>query len=270
MNQRQRIKYLIKELDPQYVNSKDARNVLRALMNVRMPEPVSPEFLRIQDEFLYQESLEKGIVSWREIPTLAQQYGLYGEFSDKISLWQGDITRLFIDAIVNAANSQMLGCFAPCHGCIDNAIHTSAGLQLRQACYEYMLQKRQENPFYEEPTGKAFVTKGYNLPAQYVIHTVGPIVYSDLQEQHLKELESCYRETILAAKAKGIRSMAFCCISTGEFHFPHEEAAKIALRVVLQELVQDPDSFDRIVFNVYKNIDLRGYESLCRERFLSE
>ena len=174
----------------------------------------------------------------------------------RIVLWQGNITRLNADAIVNAANSALLGCFIPCHRCIDNAIHSAAGLQLRAACEE--LIKRQGHP---EPTGAAKITAGYNLPARHVLHTVGPIVHGALTEEHRQLLASCYRSCLTLAAKNELKSVAFCCISTGEFHFPNDAAAEIAVREV-RDFLTMPSSIERVVFNVFKDADLHIYERL--------
>lgn len=224
------------------------RELLRALMNVRPPRPLSEEFLRIQDALLSAEREARGVVDVMTLPAVP---------SDAcIVLWQGDITCLNADAIVNAANSALLGCFIPCHRCIDNAIHSAAGLQLRAACEELM--KRQGHP---EPTGAAKITAGYNLPARHVLHTVGPIVHGALTEEHRALLASCYRSCLALATKNGLKSVAFCCISTGEFHFPNEAAAEIAVREVRAFLAENT-SVERVVFNVFKDADLHIYERL--------
>lgn len=272
MNQEERLNYLINYLCEDTVLYKDMEvekeekhAILRSLMNIRMPKPVSNEFLRIQDDFLIQESIEKGIVAGSELPTINDKYGFTNEYSDIISLWQGDITRLKVDAIINAANSSMLGCFVPCHKCIDNAIHSAAGIELREECYLYMEKQKRINQYYEEPTGRAVVTSAYNLPCNYVIHTVGPIVRDYLTESHREELKSCYESCMQAAIDNGIRTIAFCCISTGEYRFPNEEAAKIAYEAIKNFLTIHRQNFDRIIFNVYKDIDLKIYENLLLE-----
>jgi len=177
-------------------------------------------------------------------------------------LWQGDITKLEVGAIVNAANSQMLGCFVPCHKCIDNVIHSAAGIELREECNHYMNLKKEKDRFYEEPTGSAVVTNGYNLPCKYVIHTVGPIVHSKLTDDLKDDLYNCYHSCLQAAIDHGIRTIAFCCISTGEFRFPNEEAAKIALKSIQEFLDFNAEKIDRIVFNVFKDVDFKIYKSL--------
>ena len=227
---------------------KAQRDLLRALMNVRPPRPLSEEFLRMQDALLSAEREARGVVDVMTLPAVPSDA--------RIVLWQGDITRLNADAIVNAANSALLGCFIPCHRCIDNAIHSAAGLQLRAACEELM--KRQGHP---EPTGAAKITAGYNLPARHVLHTVGPIVHGTLTEEHRQLLASCYRSCLTLAAKNGLKSVAFCCISTGEFHFPNDAAAEIAVREVRAFLAENT-SVERVVFNVFKDADLHIYERL--------
>ena len=225
---------------------KAQRELLRALMNVRPPRPLSEEFLRMQDALLSAERESRGVVDVMTLPAVPSDA--------RIVLWQGDITRLNADAIVNAANSALLGCFIPCHCCIDNAIHSAAGLQLRAACAALM--ERQGHP---EETGTAKLTAGYNLPARHVLHTVGPIVSGALTEKHRQLLASCYRSCLALAAKNGLKSVAFCCISTGEFHFPNEAAAEIAVREVRTFLAENT-SVERVVFNVFKDADLHIYE----------
>ena len=172
-----------------------------------------------------------------------------------IYLWQGDITTLAADAIVNAANSQMLGCFVPCHGCIDNAIHTYAGVQLRTECASIMAGQE------AEPTGSAKITKAYNLPCRYVLHTVGPIIYGSVTETDRKLLADCYRSCLELASAYGLRSVAFCCISTGEFHFPNRLAAEIAIKTVGEWQKENPGQME-VIFNVFKDNDYKIYQQL--------
>lgn len=267
--QESRLDYLLekfKEDSVQYRNLeaegsyREKRMTLRALMNIRMPGIMEKDVIQIQDEFLMEEAKEKGIVSLYDIPTVKEQYGSSHPFAHKISVWQGDITRLQAGAIVNAANSQMLGCFVPCHQCIDNAIHSAAGIQLRAECDHYMKSRRiQYGPRYEEPTGQAVLTKGYNLPAEYVIHTVGPIVGNGLNHGLRQDLRHCYENVLKCCVENGIRSVAFCCISTGEFHFPNDEAAGIAVETVTAFLKKYELDFDRIIFNVFKDVDMELY-----------
>ncbi|MDE6615458.1 MAG: protein-ADP-ribose hydrolase [Lachnospiraceae bacterium] len=252
-----------KNLETRSLGIKEKKKVIRSLMNIRMPGHLSNWFLSIQDIYLQNELENKGIVSLDDIPVVEQQYNSKIPHADKISIWQGDITRLRTGAIVNAANSQMLGCFVPCHACIDNAIHSAAGLQLREECNNIMERKRQQNGRqYQEQTGTAVLTKAYNLPCSYVIHTVGPIVYNGLDQKLCQDLCNCYRSVLECCVTNEIKSVAFCCISTGEFHFPNDKAAEIALETVLSFLDIHSNFFDRIVFNVFKDIDREIYENL--------
>ena len=269
MDQEQRLDYIVDALKTDSVLYRDMevrpgdrRRVMRSLMNIRMPKPLPAGFLEIQDEFLREEAREKGILGLEDIPDVQEQYGSSIPFGDRISIWQGDITRLQVDAIVNAANSRMLGCFVPCHGCIDNAIHSAAGLGLREACRRSMDEKRREDPDYEEPVGRAVLTPGFCLPCKYVIHTVGPVVGMRLTEELRQDLRNCYYSCMAAAAERGIRSIAFCCISTGEFHFPNDEAAGIAVDTAAEFLEQRQTAFDRIIFNVFKDVDRKLYEGL--------
>ena len=222
------------------------RRLLRSLMNVRPPMPLGENFLALQDELLSSERKEKSVVDGMELPTTADP---------RIGLWQVDITRLKVDAIVNAANSALLGCFCPCHDCIDNAIHSAAGLQLRDECHQLMQAQG-----HDEPTGSAKITKAYNLPSRYVLHTVGPIVHGALTGADREDLANCYRSCLALAASEGLKSVAFCCISTGEFHFPNEKAAEIAVETVCDFLANGVDM--KVIFNVFKDEDLRIYRSL--------
>lgn len=224
------------------------RRLLRSLMNVRPPMPLQREFLQIQDALLSAEREEKGVVDAASLPEIPGCRG--------ISLWQGDITRLQADAIVNAANDALLGCFCPCHGCIDNAIHSAAGLQLRDECS--MIMTAQGHP---ESTGRAKLTKGYNLPARYVLHTVGPVVRGRLTARDRAELAACYRSCLELAAEYALESVAFCCISTGEFRFPNREAAEIAVKTVT-EFLQRQTSIKKVIFNVFKDTDAEIYRVL--------
>ena len=224
------------------------RELLRALMNVRAPRPLSETFLRLQDELLTAERVQRGTVDAMTLPAASAD--------PRIALWQGDITRLAVDAIVNAANSRLLGCFIPCHRCIDNAIHSAAGLALRAEC-----AARMEQQGHPEKTGSAKITRGYNLPARYVLHTVGPIVRGALTERDKELLASCYRSCLSCAVQHDLKSIAFCCISTGEFHFPNKEAAEIAVHEVRAFLAQN-QTMERVVFNVFKDEDQAIYERL--------
>lgn len=223
------------------------RRFLRSLMNVRQPMPLKEEFLSLQDCLLSAEREEKGVVDVEKLQTTEDA---------RLVLWQGDITKLNADAIVNAANNALLGCFYPCHGCIDNAIHSAAGLQLRDACDRLMKEQG-----HEEPTGSAKITKGYNLPSKYVIHTVGPIVYGNLTAKEEDQLASCYESCLKLAENKGLKSIAFCCISTGEFHFPNDRAAEIAVRTV-KKILPECKNIKKVIFNVFKKEDYEIYRNI--------
>ena len=260
MNQQERCLWLIRALLDEMREYRDTPipalpdrrwRLLRSLMNVRPPMPATDEFLEVQDAFLRQMTAEKGIVDAASLPSCATD--------ERVALWQGDITTLKCDAIVNAANSRMLGCFSPCHGCIDNIIHTMAGVQLRLACDDIM-----QAQVHEEPAGQAKSTPGFNLPAKHVLHTVGPIVYGPLTREHEWLLASCYRSCLELAERNGCRSIAFCCISTGVFMFPNERAAEIAAETV-RKYYEDTGSGIRTVFNVYKDLDYRIYQALLME-----
>ena len=224
----------------------DKRRLLRSLMNVRPPVPASEEFLKVQDAYLQERLAERGVTEPENLTPV--QPGIY--------LWQGDITTLAADAIVNAANSRMLGCFVPCHGCIDNAIHTYAGTQLRMECARIMAGQRKE-----EATGKAKITKAYNLPCRYVLHTVGPIIYGTVTKTDCELLAGCYRSCLELAASYGLQSVAFCCISTGEFHFPNELAAEIAIQTVRTWQQQNSYRIE-VIFNVFKDSDYEIYKRL--------
>lgn len=222
------------------------KRLLRSLMNIRPPKTVSKKFLEVQDTYLQEECTQKGVISLTDISL--EQPGIY--------LWQGDITRLSVDAIVNAANSAMLGCFVPCHGCIDNAIHSAADVELRLECSHIMEKQKTE-----EPTGKAKITKAYNLPCRYVLHTVGPIIYGKVTQQDCGLLSDCYRSCLELAAAYQLKSIAFCCISTGEFHFPNEKAAVIAIQTVQDYQKKNQNGLE-VVFNVFKDSDYKIYKQL--------
>lgn len=222
------------------------RRSLRSLMNLRPPAPLSAEYISLQDELLRAERDEKGIVDVMALPAIDE---------GRIALWQGDITRLSAHAIVNAANSALLGCFQPCHSCIDNAIHSAAGLQLREECNRIM--EAQASP---EPTGTVKVTKAYNLPSRHVFHTVGPIVRGGLHPRDREALAACYSACMGAAAELGLKSIAFCCISTGVFGFPADEAASIAVSTVRRLLPECP-SLSRVVFDVFSDKDRKLYEA---------
>ena len=227
--------------------------VLRSLMNIRIPRKMDDEVLKVQDEYLKLCAEEKEIVELKDIPII----------KDVFSIWQGDITRLKVDTIVNAANSIMLGCWAPMHLCIDNEIHTFAGIQLRYECNEKMQElKKKYGQDFEQPTAVPMLTDAYNLPSKKVIHIVGPIVYGELTKELEKELADCYEKTLDMCLENGLKSVAFCCISTGVFHFPNQRAAEIATATVSTWLKQHPNVMERIIFNVFKDEDRVIYEKI--------
>ena len=217
------------------------KRLLRTLMNIRTPEPISEEFLKVQDEYLSEEVQEKGIVDGKGL--------LPSPVDSRLVLWKGDITALKVDAIVNAANSALLGCFVPCHSCVDNIIHSVSGIQLRLACNNLMKEQG-----HEEPAGKAKITPAFNLPCKYVLHTVGPVVSGRLTETHCAQLAECYHSCLALASGQKLKSVAFCCISTGQFHFPHDRAAEVAVKSV-QEFLDNDTQIERVIFNVYQEED---------------
>ncbi len=271
MTQDERLDYLIARCRDESARYRDLqaprdtagkRRLLRSLMNVRPPRPMNPELLRVQDAYLSERIQENGVVSLSDIPTTEEQGSCHPEAA-RLSLWQGDITRLALDAIVNAANSEMLGCFVPCHTCIDNCIHTFAGVQLRAECDRQMKRLRAEyGPDYEQPTAVPMLTDGYNLPAKHVIHIVGPIVDGRLTAKHEKALTACYANTLDLCEKEGLHSVAFCCISTGVFRFPARRAAQIAVSAVTDWLAAHPDTPIRVVFNVFKDEDFEIYDRM--------
>ena len=255
MNQSEKRLFLIQSLlneRPEYrgvsmpQSSAEQRELLRGLMNIRRPQRISSGFLQVQDEYLKSETADKGITDIAGLQPV--QPGLY--------IWQGDITTLKCDAIVNAANSGLTGCYIPNHRCIDNAIHTFAGIELRLACQELMQRQG-----YPEPTGQAKITPAFNLPCRYVLHTVGPIVDGCVTERDEELLASCYLSCLELAAENGLESVAFCCISTGEFHFPNERAAEIAVKTV-KDFMAEQTSVRKVIFNVFKSTDKEIYERL--------
>lgn len=227
-------------------DSERQKILLRGLMNVRRPVRIGADFLQVQDAYLQDETAAKGITDIADLTPI--QPGLY--------LWQGDITTLKCDAIVNAANSGMTGCYIPNHRCIDNAIHTFAGVELRLTCEQLMEQQG-----FPEPTGQAKITPAFNLPCRYVLHTVGPIISGIVTKEDKELLASCYRSCLELAAENGLESVAFCCISTGEFHFPNDLAAEIAVRTV-KEYLKKQTSVKKVIFNVFKDLDKAIYEKL--------
>ena len=257
MNQNERRIFLIQELLKENKRYEDMeipqdfeeqRALLRALMNVRIAKNVDDEFIKVQDEYLKEEIKRKGIVDIDDLKPI----------KDGIYLWQGDITTLRCDVIVNAANSGMTGCYVPNHRCIDNCIHSFAGVQLRLECDEIMTKQG-----YSEPTGQAKITKSYNLPCKYIIHTVGPIINGKLTSEDCDLLESCYKSCLELAVKNNLDSIAFCCISTGEFHFPNDKAAQIAVKTV-EEFMKKETSLKKVIFNVFKDMDKEIYRKLLK------
>ena len=257
MNQSEKRLFLIQSLlkeNPAYrdlgipADTNSQRQLLRGLMNLRAPQRADADFLQTQDAYLQGETAAKGITDAADLAPM--QPGLY--------LWQGDITTLQCDAIVNAANSGMTGCYIPNHRCIDNAIHTFAGVELRLACAELMEQQG-----YPEPTGRAKITPAFNLPCRYVLHTVGPIIDGRVTKADKELLASCYRSCLALAAENNLESVAFCCISTGEFHFPNDLAAQIAVETVKQ-FMNRKTSVKKVIFNVFKDLDKATYEKLLR------
>lgn len=238
------ISYLAPDLDlPQ--TQEEQEWVLRSLMNLWEPKVMPAEFWSLQDAYLQETLAQKKVTGLSDLQ----------EVEPQIYLWQGDITSLEVGAIVNAANSQLLGCFVPHHPCIDNTIHSQAGLQLRLACYQLMKVQG-----HLEATGQAKITPAYNLPADYVIHTVGPIIQTEVGPQDEELLASSYQKSLELAVEKGLTSIAFCCISTGEFRFPQKLAAEIAVRTVRNFIKEHPEI--NIIFNVFKDEDREIYQEL--------
>lgn len=239
------LRYLLKEkpiVNSIPNNDEEKKNLWRTLCNIREPKAISNEFIKIEDEFLQEELKSKNVTNADNIKA-----------NNRISLWQGDITKLKIDCIINAANSQGLGCFQPLHNCIDNQIQTYAGIQMRLECNEYM-----KTINYNLPTGEAFITKGYNLPSKYVIHTVGPIIQFRVTQKEEKELSDCYINSLKLAIEKGIKTVAFPCISTGVFRFPKDKACEIAIKSV-KEFVKENKTIEKVIFNVFSDEDYNIY-----------
>lgn len=255
MTQIERRTYLIRELLQERepcedielpTDEREQKRLLRALFNVRAPRPANRTFLEIQDAYLQAEIAAKGIIDSADLSPV--QEGLY--------LWQGDITTLKCDAIVNAANSALLGCFCPGHHCVDNAIHTFSGVQLRSACAALMNRQG-----HAEPAGRAKLTPAFNLPCRYVLHTVGPMVEGEPTERDCELLAACYRSCLALAEEKNAESLAFCCLSTGEFCFPNRLAAEIAVKTV-KKYRRQTHSQMKVIFNVFKEIDWHIYRAL--------
>jgi len=240
------IEYLLKESGRgnfDYSN-RDKKSLYRALVNIRQANPISEDFLKVEDEYLQEELKKQNITNADDIKA-----------ENRIALWQGDITKLKIDAIVNAGNSQGLGCFLPNHNCIDNQINTFAGVRLRLACNEIMKDLK-----YNLETGKAIITKGYNLPSKYVIQTVGPIIENEVTEEKEQELAKCYTNSLKLAIENGIKTIAFPCISTGVFRFPKDNACITAIKSV-KEFLENNNTIEKVVFSVYSDEDLEIYKN---------
>ena len=251
MTQQERREYLIRELlkergKAEAVPAQEAaqKTLLRALFNVRPPQKASRAFLEVQDAYLQEEIRRRGVTRAEALIPVR----------GKLCLWQGDITTLACDAIVNAANGAMLGCFYPNHGCIDNAIHTFSGVQLRLFCAEMMAGETLE-------TGGARITPAFNLPCRFVLHTVGPVVRGALLQSDRQLLADCYSSCLALAAENGVETLAFCCISTGEFGFPQQQAAETAVETVTRALARHP-SIKKVIFNVFRTEDLDIYRRL--------
>lgn len=225
------------------------RALVRDYMNERFTLPVPPDLLELQDRLFWTETLERGIVDVASLP----------EKKNNIALWEGDITRLNADAIVNAANSRLLGCFIPGHNCIDNVIHSFAGMQLRRDCGRIMAQQG-----IPEEAGEAKITRAYNLPSRYVLHTVGPMIGREVSEEQRGALHSCYISCLDLAAEMGLCSVAFCCISTGVFNFPHAQAAEIAVGAVMTWKVHHPEKEIKVIFNTFLPEDTKLYENILK------
>lgn len=257
MTHSERRVYLIEELLSEHSQYRDMdiphseeeqKRLLRSLMNIRPPRPIGDAFLKVQDEYLSEEVRQKGITDSKDLSA--------SPINPHLVLWRGDITTLKVDAIVNAANRALRGCFVPCHSCVDNIIHSVSGIQLRLACDNIMTEQG-----YDEPTGRAKITPAYNLPCRFVLHTVGPIVSDWLTKAHCTQLADCYSSCLGLAADNGLTSIAFCCISTGEFRFPQKEAAEIAVRTV-SDFLREDSRIEMVVFNVFKQEDYDIYRKL--------
>lgn len=261
MNQSERRLFLINKLIYENKDYSDVRipsdedgqkKLLRSLMNVREAAPLERDVLKVQDEYLAEELSHKNVVKLSDLDPIQKD----------IYVWRGDITLLQCDAIVNAANSGMTGCYVPCHLCIDNCIHTFAGMQLRLYCGDMM--KKQGH---EEPTGHAKITPAFNLPSKYVIHTVGPIIRGTLTQNDRRMLSSCYSSCLKVAEENKVLSIAFCCISTGVFHFPKESAAQIAVETVNSYKASSKSGI-KVIFNVFSEQDEILYRRILSEKTL--
>jgi len=269
-NKMDKLEYLvdafIKDSDGRFIDSvppdRESRKIaLRSLMNIRMPAPMPDEVLMVQDEYLKARANEKGIVYAKDVRPVSETLGSSIPGADVMAIWQGDITRLSCGAIVNAANSEMLGCFRPMHNCIDNCIHSFAGIQLRAECKKKMDELRAEyGEDYVQPTAVPMLTDAYNLPCDKVIHIVGPIVQGRVTEKQDDELSLCYKNTLDMCLENSLKNVAFCCISTGVFGFPQDRAAAIAVRTVSDWLCAHDGAMNKVIFNVFSERNRKLYE----------
>lgn len=255
------IKFLMKDVGeniselPATVPEKE--KIWRALCNIRKAGPISEEYLKVQDEFLQERLKEIGIIDVKNIKALNRTYPSFeNKNSNRMALWQGDVTRINIDCIVNAANSSGLGCFQPGHNCIDNQIQTYSGVQMRLECNDYMKSASYE---FGLPTGEVFITKGYNLPAKYVIHTVGPVINFNVSDEDKKLLKDCYTNSLKLAVQKNLKTIAFPCISTGIFRFPRRLAVECAVTAV-SEFLENDNEIEKVVFNVFGDENFQIYD----------
>ena len=243
------------------------KRMLRSLMNIRMPAPLSEDVLRIQDEYLKERAEEKGITDADDIETAYEALGCRLPGAEHMALWQGDITAVRCGAIVNAANSQMLGCFIPMHTCIDNCIHSFAGVQLRAECAEKMEELREKyGQDYEQPTAVPMLTGAYDLPADHVIHIVGPVVNGKVTPEQDDELSLCYSRILDLCMENSIKTVAFCAVSTGVFGFPQERACRIAVGTVSEWLSSHEGAVDKVIFNVFSDRNRELYEHVLSEK----
>lgn len=252
------IDYLLKETGRKkedYMH-REKQTLYRALVNIREPKPISDEYLKKEDEYLKEELKKSKVTNVKHIKTIKEKYKKSKVTnSDIICLWHGDITKLKIDAIVNESNSKGIGCFIPNHKCVDNQIHTFAGVRLRLACDEIMKTMN-----YNLETGNAIITEGYNLPAKFVIHTVGPVVEVEVNDENEVALANCYIKSLELAIEKNIRTIAFPCISTGIFDFPNVAASRIAIKTVDEFISKNRDKFDKVIFDLWTDDDFEVYE----------
>ena len=255
------IRYLIEESNREDLKyySGNKKTLYRALVNVREAHPISEEFLKAEDEYLKEELSKVEVADVDKLKTISEIIPSSNlKNKNRICLWRGDITKIKIGAIVNAGNSVGLGCFLPNHICIDNQINTFAGVRLRLACNEIMKKLN-----YNLETGKAIITKGFNLPAEFVIQTVGPIIEYEVTKEKEEELSNCYKNSLELAIQNNIKTIAFPCISTGVFRFPKEEASKIAIKTV-DEFLNSNKEIEKVVFNLWSEEDVEVYERNVR------